>query len=551
MATTVKAPANVFPATAAIPENVRLSAPVDATRFLLDGSVRQWHGRCADVLSPVCARRDGASASRNPDGDISQVPLGRFPMMAADDALAALDSAVRAYGRGAGEWPTMSVAERIRCVEAFLPRMEAQREAVVRLLMWEIGKTAADARSEFDRTIEYVRATIESLKELDRTSSRFVLEPGFLAQIRRSPLGVVLCMGPFNYPLNETFTTLIPALIMGNTVVFKPPKLGVLLHSPLLDAFAQSFPPGVVNTVYGDGAAVSGPLVQSGRIDVLAFIGSAKVAALLKHQHPRPNRLRCVLGLDAKNPAIVLSHADVDLAARECALGSLSFNGQRCTAIKVIFCHKHVADAFCERLVREVENLVVGMPWEDGVKITPLPEPGKPEWLKGLVDEATAGGARVINAGGGIIDHTLYYPAVVYPAKPEMQICQVEQFGPVVPVVPYADEGEVLDWIKESPWGQQASLFGTDTDELSRLVDVLVNQVCRVNLNSQCQRGPDKYPFAGRKDSAEGTLSVSDALRVFSIRSLVAAKTTEANEQLISKILTERRSKFLSTDFIF
>jgi glyceraldehyde-3-phosphate dehydrogenase (NADP+) len=127
----------------------------------------------------------------------------------------------------------------------------------------------------------------------------------------------------------------------------------------------------------------------------------------------------------------------------------------------------------------------------------------------------------------------------------------VEQFGPVVPVVPYADEREVLDWIIECPWGQQAAVFGTDSGELSRLVDVLVNQVCRVNLNSQCQRGPDRFPFAGRKDSAEGTLSVSDALRVFSIRSLVAAKTTEANEQVISRILAERRSKFLSTDFIF
>ncbi|MBN2446239.1 MAG: aldehyde dehydrogenase family protein, partial [Phycisphaerae bacterium] len=398
---------------------------------------------------------------------------------------------------------------------------------------------------------DYIRDTIAALKELDRASSRFAIESGFIAQIRRSPLGVTLCMGPYNYPLNETFTTLIPALIMGNPVIFKAPRYGVLLHAPLLKAFAESFPPGVVNTVYGDGATVVGPLMTSGDLSVLAFIGSAKVASILKHQHPKPNRLRCVFGLEAKNPAVILPHADLDLAVSECALGALSYNGQRCTAIKIVFVHRSIADEFVARLSRAVERLTVGMPWEDGVRITPLPEGGKPEWLKQLVNEAINGGARVVNTGGGTIDNTLYYPAVLYPTKPDMRICQIEQFGPVLPVVPYDNEQEVLNWVLDSPYGQQAALFGSDPALLSRLVDPFVNLFCRVNLNSQCQRGPDVFPFVGRKDSAENTLSVSDALRVFSIRSLVAAKTTPQNERLISDIVAGRHSKFLSTDFIF
>jgi glyceraldehyde-3-phosphate dehydrogenase (NADP+) len=140
---------------------------------------------------------------------------------------------------------------------------------------------------------------------------------------------------------------------------------------------------------------------------------------------------------------------------------------------------------------------------------------------------------------------------VLYPAPLATRICQVEQFGPVTPIVPYDDEQEIVDWAIASPVGQQAALFGSDPQRLSRLIDPLANQVCRININSQCQRGPDKFPFTGRKDSAEGTLSVSDALRVFSIRSLVAAKSTEANQGIISRIVSERRSKFLSTDFIF
>jgi glyceraldehyde-3-phosphate dehydrogenase (NADP+) len=542
MATTVDLPASVFPRAGDIPESVRIGYYDAGARYLIDGQVRTWGGPCQEVLSPVCLQGDGGPA---------QHTLGRYPLMTEAESRQALDAACGAYGKGCGAWPTMSVAERIRHVEGFMPRMQSVRDEVVKLLMWEIGKTLPDAAREFDRTLEYLADTIAALKDLDRASSRFAVEQGFLAQIRRSPLGVVLCMGPYNYPLNETFTTLIPALIMGNTVIFKPPKYGVLLHAPLLRAFAESFPPGVVNTVYGEGSAVVGPLMASGRIDVLAFIGTARVASILKHQHPRPNRLRCILGLEAKNAAVVLQHADLDLAVQECLLGATSYNGQRCTAIKIIFAHRSLADAFCRRFCEAIGRLKVGMPWEEGVAITPLPEQGKPQWLAELVAEAAEGGARVANEAGGTVDRTLYYPAVVYPARTGMRICQVEQFGPVTPIVPYDDEQEVIDWLADSPYGQQVALFGSDPEQLSEIIDAAVNQVCRVNLNSQCQRGPDKFPFTGRKDSAEGTLSVSDALRVFSIRSLVAAKATDYNEQILSSIVVGRHSRFLSTDFIF
>ncbi|MCK6551589.1 NADP-dependent glyceraldehyde-3-phosphate dehydrogenase [Myxococcota bacterium] len=529
-----------FPLAAEVPADVRV-APV-AARWLVNGEIRAWTGPTEAVRSPVLV---------DAGAGLEQAVLGTLPSMGAAESKAALDAATAAWGGGLGVWPQMSVAERVRCFEAFLPKMRAKRDEVSKLLMWEIGKTLADSRKEFDRTVAYVEDTIEALKELDRTSSRFVLQEGFIAQIRRSPLGVVLCMGPFNYPLNETFTTLVPAMIMGNTVILKSPKLGVLLWDPLLEAFAESFPPGVVNTVHGDGRTVVGPLIESGQIDVLAFIGSARVGSLLKHQHPRPNRLRAVLGLEAKNAAIVLPDADLGETVKECVAGALSFNGQRCTAIKIVFVHASIADAFAERFAAAVSSLRAGMPWEDGVSLTPLPEPGKPAWLTELVEDAKAGGARVINAGGGTIDETFFAPAVLYPATTSMKVCTVEQFGPVTPIVAYSDVREVIDWFVASSVGQQASIFGRDAHALSRLIDPLVTQVCRVNLNSQCQRGPDTFPFTGRKDSAESTLSVSDALRAFSIRSLVAAKATDQNERIISEIVAGRTSRFLTTDFIF
>ena len=141
-------------------------------------------------------------------------------------------------------------------------------------------------------------------------------------------------------------------------------------------------------------------------------------------------------------------------------------------------------------------------------------------------------------------------PAVIYPVGPGIRLYSEEQFGPVIPIASFTDIEEPMNYVTQSDYGQQVSLFGTNPELIADLIDPLINQVCRVNINSQCQRGPDTFPFTGRKDSAEGTLSVSDALRVFAIRTLVATRETDANISIIKSIVKERRSRFLSRDFI-
>jgi acyl-CoA reductase-like NAD-dependent aldehyde dehydrogenase len=536
-------PSELFPLEDAIPAEFRPPAPIQQRSYLVDGELKTWKGECQAVLSPVCVRKA--------DGALQQVALGSYPIVGEAESDAALDAAVRAYDNGRGAWPTMAVAERIACVEDFTSRMLAQRRQIVHCIMWEIGKSFADSEKEFDRTVSYIRATLQALKDLDNSHSRFEVVEGTIGQIRRTPLGVVLCMGPFNYPLNETFATFIPALVMGNTVVFKPPTYGTLLFYPLLTAFRSAFPRGVVNTVYARGSVVVPRMLASGKVNVLALIGSSKVADHLKKQHPKSHRLRAILGLDAKNAAIVLPDADIELAARECVLGALSFNGQRCTALKMLLVHQSIVDPFLRRLGEEVGKLKIGMPWEKDVNITPLPAPGKTAYLTGLLEDARAKGARVVNAGGGTVCETLFYPAVVFPARESMRLYREEQFGPIVPVMPFEDPETALDYVVSSDHGQQVSLFGTDPAQIGKLVDPLVNQVCRVNINAQCQRGPDVFPFAGRKDSAEGTLSVTDALRAFSIRSMVATKKTDAGEKLLDSIVLGHQSKFINTRFIF
>lgn len=525
-----------------IPEEFRLTEEVHQREYLSNGKMHSWSGEVHEVLSPICIK--------TPAG-LKRKVIGTYPLCNEIEAAEALKAAVNAYNNGRGEWPTMSVSDRITCVEKFTHRIIEKKNEVVKLLMWEIGKSHADSIKEFDRTVEYIYATIDALKDLDRQSSKFSIEQGIVAQIRRSPLGVVLCMGPFNYPLNETFTTLIPALIMGNTLLFKPPKHGTLLHYPLLEAFRDCFPKGVVNTIYGRGNKIIPNLMKSGEINVLTLIGSSKVANELKKLHPKVNRLRAILGLDAKNAAIITENADVKLAVQETVLGALSFNGQRCTALKIVFIHRSLADVFLKELSEAVAKLKFGMPWEDGVSLTPLPEQHKPAYIQDCIADAIANGAEVMNENGGATNESFVFPAIVYPVKKGMKLYTEEQFGPVIPVVPFDDLEETIEYLIESTHGQQVSIFSNDDEEIAELIDPLVNQVSRVNVNCQCQRGPDVFPFTGRKDSAEGTLSVVDALRSFSIRSLVATKLNENNKHLINAIVDSNSSNFLSTKFLF
>ena len=185
------------------------------------------------------------------------------------------------------------------------------------------------------------------------------------------------------------------------------------------------------------------------------------------------------------------------------------------------------------------------------MNLTPLPEPYKIDYLNDCIADAKKHGAKVVNENGAKTNASFFYPAVVYPVNKNMKLYYEEQFGPIVPIVPFDDLEETIQYLINSTHGQQVSIFSNNSDEVAWLIDPLVNLVSRVNVNSQSQRGPDVLPFTGRKDSAEGTLSVTDAIRSFSIRSLVAFKMNESNNLLVNEIIDSGKSNFLSTKFIF
>ena len=534
--------AGLFPAIGSIPENIRIPEPLFQKEILIGGELREWNGPVHFVKSPIHIRHENGSTER--------LTIGSYPLATTKEGIEALEGAKAAFDFGRGEWPSMTTQERIDRLEDFTEKMIAVRQEIVRLIVWEIGKPITDAEKEFDRTVVYIRQTIKAAARLNNKHMKVHITDTFIGHMRKVPFGVVLCMGPFNYPLNETFTTLIPALIMGNTILFKPPKFGTLLFAPLLKLFAACFPKGVVNTIYGRGKDVGPTLIATGDIDVLALIGTSAVANSLKKVHPKGNRLKSVLGLDAKNAAIVLPDADLSVAVSEIVAGALGFNGQRCTAIKLVFVHESIAKDFNQRLVEEVNRQVIGMPWTKGVNITPLADPDKPAFLANMIADATGKGAEMINLklGDERAFGSLVRPVVLYPVNERMSAFHEEQFGPVIPVVPYHDVTSPVESITLSRFGQQVSIFSQDNELVAGLIDMLNMQVGRINVNSQCQRSPDSFAFGGRKDSAEGSLSIEEALLAFSTDSVVAARQTEGNQKMFENILMDNQSSRLSNN---
>ena len=522
----------LYPDPVSIPPSFRLPPYRDQARCLIKGEIKMIAG--TEVYSPIQYYEANG---------VKQYKLGYTPWLDKDQALGALIAAEEAYAFGVGKWPQMSVTQRIQCVEEFAGRMQGLEDDFIIRAMWEIAKPYRACQDEFRRTLKYTEDTIARLRDLDKSAGTIQHLEGFAAQIRRSPLGPILLMGPFNYPLNEAFAMLIPALIMGNTVVMKLPAWGCLSLDPFLEALAESFPPGVVNIINGEGPVIISPIVQRGSINVLGFIGSTAVAHRIIGQHPHNNRLRTILGLEAKNPAFIFPDCDLELTVRECLQGALEYNGQRCTALKHIWVHEDIRDRFLAALSDAISNIKYGMPWEPDVLITPLAEKDKCARLTQLIEQAREHGARIINPGGGEQAGNLFYPSILYPVTNDMDLFHVEQFGPLIPVSSFASLDEIAAFLTVSPYGQQASIFTNSPELAAPLIDILVTQVSRINLNAQCRRGPDDLPFTGRKDSAEGTLSIEDALRSFSIRALVVVN--EQGRQLFDAILDKGTCKFL------
>lgn len=481
------------------PQNIQLR------HYLVGGELVPWEGGSSRITSPVF------QGGKRTD-------LGQVPELGPQEALNALETATAYFNDSLSQPLTTRQTAMKAAVQEFNKELQKLREPIAQTLSWELGKTIEHAYYEFDRTVDYIANT---LQEFDQTVGQTTTEShGINVSRQHHPDGVVLCYGPYNFPLNEAVCMIIPALLTGNAVIYKPAYQGILFWHYLLPVLRDCFPAGSIAVLFGGGSELGVPLMRTGQVQTLAYIGNSKGAQSLASEHPNPIVLKRVFGLEAKNPVVVMPGADVDKAVDECVKGALIFNGQRCTAFKMVFVHESLGPQFRNKLADEVDALSVGHPQENPT-ITPLPSPGKVEYLDNLVQNAVENGAAVLNKNAGPMDSTTFFPAVLYPVNPAMTVYHEEQFGPLVPVVSFEELAEVAVYLKESAYGQQASVYSTNKSELEEATNTLLPYVSRLNLNRVSQRGPDVLPFTGKKNSAVGTLGVIDALVAFTSESLI------------------------------
>lgn len=526
--------AALFPTATQVPEAARIDPRANPPRMLIDGRVRTVDDldQCVGIYSRV-AVRDGNA--------LSPVLLGHEPKLGALEVAEAMAAAERALASGTGAWPSATIETRIAAVETFAARLAADVDRIATLLMWEIGKPLASAKQEVTRSLDYIKDTIAELRRLEASRLPYTGVAGKTTHHARDylrPLGTVLCVAPYNYPINEFLTTIIPALLMGNVVIAKTPRFGMLASQALMAAFAEAFPPGVVALLPGDGRIVLPAVIShkhndvfgnaAATIDVFAFIGSEGAANAILARHPAPSFVHKILGLGAKNAAVVLAGADAETVATKLVKGSLGFNGQRCTAEKIVFVPAGSdGDAVVRAIADKVAKLPLGMPWDPAAAITPLPEPSKLEVMWGLIADAVEHGATVANPDGGRGYYSIMRPAVLDRVVAGMKIFDEEQFGPIVPIVRYQQVREVIDWHVRSPYGQQAGIHGPDSPAKRELASSLTSFTARINLDDVCQRGPDTFGFTAADKSGFGTLSIRNALLAFS-RSVIVQSPDRA-----------------------
>lgn len=243
-----------------------------------------------------CAAADNGNGNTEPLL-LKQVEIGQMPQFGTKQALQVLYQAELAWKGGMGVWTQMSLAERCTAIEAFFKELASKREEMVQALMWEIGKNRLDAESEFDRTVQFANSVIQTIRTDPEFGGSWKEIGSTTAFVRRAAIGIILALGPYNYPLNEAYSALIPALLMGNICILKVPTVGGLVHLLTIEAFSKTLPAGTIHFIAGSGRATMPPLMKTGAIDGLAFIGGSKAADDLISKHPHPHRLKVFLQL--------------------------------------------------------------------------------------------------------------------------------------------------------------------------------------------------------------------------------------------------------------
>ncbi|MDG7108801.1 NADP-dependent glyceraldehyde-3-phosphate dehydrogenase [Streptococcus pneumoniae] len=446
---------------------------------------------------------------------INQEELGTVPAMTQTEA----DEAMQAARAALPAWRALSAVERAAYLHKTAAILERDKEEIGTILAKEVAKGIKAAIGEVVRTADLIRYAAE---EGLRITGQAMEGGGFeaasknkLAVVRREPVGIVLAIAPFNYPVNLSASKIAPALIAGNVVMFKPPTQGSISGLLLAKAFEEAgIPAGVFNTITGRGSEIGDYIIEHKEVNFINFTGSTPIGERIgRLAGMRP----IMLELGGKDAALVLEDADLEHAAKQIVAGAFSYSGQRCTAIKRVIVLESVAEKLATLLQEEVSKLTVGDPF-DNADITPVIDNASADFIWGLIEDAQEKEAQALTPIKR--EGNLLWPVLFDQVTKDMKVAWEEPFGPVLPIIRVASVEEAIAFANESEFGLQSSVFTNDFKKAFEISEKL--EVGTVHINNKTQRGPDNFPFLGVKGSGAGVQGIKYSIEAMTnVKSIV------------------------------
>ena len=408
--------------------------------------------------------------------------------------------AVQSSVEGAAAMRRLSGYARSTLLANAAQALQARQEEFAHTMTAESGKPLTDARREVGRAIQTLSIAGEEAKRIGGEVVPLDWSPGmetYWGVTRRFPIGPILGITPFNFPLNLVVHKVAPALAAGNSILIKPapqtPLTALLLGDLLLKA---GVPPGGLNILPCDNT-VAEQLVVDPRFKLLSFTGSAPVGWMLK---AKCGKKKVVLELGGNAAVIIEPDADLEYAAQRCVTGGFTYAGQTCISVQRIFVHESVVESFTEQLMARVRGLATGDPGDERTVVGPLIDAGAAQRIEGWIGEAVAQGARLLS--GGSREGSVVRPTVLSQVTAAMNVSCREVFGPLVTITPYREFEAALKAVNDSDYGLQAGVFTNNIGRIFQAFEQL--EVGGVLANEIPTFRADHMPYGGIKDSGIG-----------------------------------------------
>ncbi len=437
---------------------------------------------------------------------------GTFARVAAADVERAESALAAAHGAKEPMFETTAV-ERAEWLESIADGLEAREEALAEVIVREAGKPVGSARGEVASAAERFRRAAEEARSLARDHGEYregstASHEGWRAIVRPEPIGTVLCIAPYNYPLSTTALQVAPALAAGNSVVLKPASATPISAAMLAEIVDElDLPDGAFNFVAGRASEIGDVLSSDDRVNCIAMTGSSGAG---KHVARQSGMVNLHMELGGNAPAIVFPDADLPSVAGACTSGSLKYAGQRCSAVSRVLAHEDVHDDLVDRIDAEMAGWAAGDLFDEGTAFGPLISVDQAEWVQELVDDAVERGADLVRGGRrhapeGVPDELadqFFEPTLLANVPHDARIVHEEQFGPVAVLTTFADEAEALSLANDTDLALDASVFTSDYDRALRVAERV--DAGAVRINGAPSHGIGDVPFGGNKDSGIG-----------------------------------------------